>query len=411
MFKYLLQGCVLFISISLFGQTGKLPKLKTGSWTARLQLTEKETLPFQLVVDKTNQVYEYIVVNGSEQIKLDPDYKKDTIILSFPSFNSRLVLKKGKKEMSGYWQNFNKGNNYKIPLTISHGYTHRFSSSKLYLSNIRPADFNGRWECTFEPETPDAYKAVGLFDQSSTRVTGTFLSETGDYRFLEGNVIGDSIYLSGFDGSHAFLFNGSLKNQKINGNFFSGKHWQTTWIGIRNENFELRHPDSLTYLVKQDPFTFTLKDVNGQDFTFPNQKYDNKVTIIQIMGTWCPNCLDETVYLKDLYKTYHSDGLEVISIGYEVGSGFEDYAMRINRLKEKLDLPFTFLVGGSANKGLASEQFSMLNQIISFPTAIIIGKDGTVKKVHTGFNGPGTGSHYEVFVKENEAFIKQLLVE
>ena len=165
----------------------------------------------------------------------------------------------------------------------------------------------------------------------------------------------------------------------------------------------------MTHVVNSDPFTIQLKDLKGQDFSFPNEQYKGKVTIIQIMGTWCPNCMDETRYFKDLYARYHNQGLEIISVGYEVGNTFEEYAAKISTLKTRLNLDYTLLVGGSANKGLASEQFKMLNQIISFPTAIFIGKDGTIKKVHTGFNGPGTGQYYTDYVKETEAFIQELL--
>ena len=134
-----------------------------------------------------------------------------------------------------------------------------------------------------------------------------------------------------------------------------------------------------------------------------------KITIIQIMGTWCPNCMDETRYYKELYTKYHAQGLEIISVGYEVGENFEDFSKKIKLLKERLDLNFTFLVGVSASKNLASEQFSMLNEVISFPTSIFIGKDGTVKRVHTGFNGPGTGSYYNEYVEKTNKLIEEML--
>jgi len=102
--------------------------------------------------------------------------------------------------------------------------------------------------------------------------------------------------------------------------------------------------------------------------------------------------------------------LEIISVCYETGSGFDDYVANIYRLKNKLDLKFTFLVGGAANKGLASEHFSMLNEVISFPTSIFIGKDAQVKRVHTGFNGPGTGDYYQEYIKKTNALLESLLL-
>lgn len=413
MLKFLKYGWILFFSITVLGQKTKLPHLKPGNWTGNLALNSFTNLPFKLEVKKKKSNYTFIVYNGKETIQLqNSQLQNDSIILEFPSFNSKLVLKaKGRKSLNGYWINLNKGVNYTVPCKLTFGYFKRFQNPKLYVSTIQPANYDGKWESTFEPGTEDAYKALGLFTQTFNDLEGTFLTETGDYRFLEGNVVADSLYLSCFDGSHAFLFTGKRRNDSIQGKFYSGKHWETDWIAFRNEEFKLAHPDSLTYLVDTNLFSFQLKDLEGKEFHFPNGDYKNKVTIIQIMGTWCPNCMDETRYFKDLYDKYHSNGLEIISIGYEIGNDFSEHAAKVKKLQERLNLDYQLLVGGAANKNLASEHFNMLNQIISFPTSIFIGKDGQIKKVHTGFNGPGTGQYYIDFVNETTLFVESLLKE
>ena len=168
----------------------------------------------------------------------------------------------------------------------------------------------------------------------------------------------------------------------------------------------------MTYLKEQHSrINFQLKDINGGEYSFPNTETEGKVVIIQIMGTWCPNCMDETKYYKELYAKYHAQGLEIISIGYEAAETFDEQAEKIKRLKERHNLDFTFLVGGKANKTLASEQFKMLNEVISFPTSIYIGRDGLVKRIHTGFNGPGTGEYYIEYVEKTNALIESLLAQ
>ncbi len=396
---------IFFFCFSSFSQN-KL-KLKTGKWTGVLQLTSSDQLPFEVEIKGKKDDISIHVINGEERIVLDKiTFSNDSLLIPFPNFNSRLVLhKNSKKQLKGYWQNLNK-TAYRIPLDLVYGYTTRFKPLKNESNQLA-----SKYEITFNPQSDDAYKSVGLFNSNGNRVYGTFLTETGDYRFLDGNRSDDSLYLSCFDGSHAFLFKANVFSDSISGEFLSGKHWKGKWNGRINSAFELTHPDSLTYVVKETPFTFSLTDLNGSPFTFPNSQFENKVTIIQIMGTWCPNCMDETRYLRDLYARYHDQGLEIISIGYEVGQTFEEHADKIRKLQERYELPFTFLVGGAANKGLASEHFAMLNKIISFPTSIFIAKDGTVRKVHTGFNGPGTGSYYTEFIKETDLFLRSLLNE
>lgn len=386
--------------------------LKNGNWIAELALNSYDKLPFNLIVSTTATGYSFMVENGEEMIQLnEPVQKGDSLYVRFPFFHSMLVFKAdSKRSINGYWVNFNKKGDYKIPFSSQKTRSQRFSFAKKKVMNL---DLNGKWEVTFEPNTASEYPAVGIFtqQQGKSEVSGTFLTETGDYRFLEGNIVDDSVFLSCFDGSHAFLFKAAIKGDSLYGKFFSGKHWSSEWIGKRNENAELKSPEDLTYIVDDKKVAFDLVDMEGHDFSYPNENYDGKVTIIQLMGTWCPNCLDETIYFKELYSKYHADGLEIISIAYESGETMEEYVASVTRLRNKLNLNFTFLIGGAARKNLASEHFSMLNEVISFPTTIFIGRDGQVKRIHTGFNGPGTGTYYTEYVSNTNSLIEQLLAE
>lgn len=382
-------------------------KLKDGFWVSKLYLNDYDVLPFYMKVTGNNSVR---VINDTEEIVLERiNNIADSFVFRFPNFNSQLVFSVvNDEEVSGYWQNFNRGDNYKIVFKSFYGKNeNRFSDL-----NREDGMFSagGKWEVHFEPNTEFEYPAIGVFkDLGDNHVTGTFMTETGDYRFLEGNTYGDSLFLSCFDGTHAFLFKAAYVNDSLKGNFYSGNHWSCEWEGVKNDNFEIRNPEELTYLKPNQNVSFELENLDREVYRFPNNQLKDKVVIIQIMGSWCPNCLDETIYYKDLYKKYHDLGLEIISIGYETGKGVEDYIVNLKRLKDKLDLNFEFLIGGSASKSKASEDFNMLNAIISFPTSIFIGKDGVVKRIHTGFNGPGTGEHYLNYTKRTEALIELLI--
>jgi thiol-disulfide isomerase/thioredoxin len=381
-------------------------KLKSGFWLANLQLNESVLLPFKLEINKSKNKYNFTIHNAEEKITLI-SYKivNDSIQLDFPNFHSFLRFKiKNKTDINGFWYNLNKNNNYKIPFSASK------NINETNCINKEATELNGNWKTEFSPNTKNAEFAVGKFKTQFNNIMGTFLTETGDYRFLEGNICGNKFFLSCFDGSHAFLFTGEKnEHNEVLGEFYSGTHYKTTWKATKDENFKLRNPDSLTYLVKENDFSFNLKDLKGKNYVYPNENLKNKVIIIQIMGTWCPNCLDETKFLKEMYQKYNKDGLEIISVAYETPNEFEEQVQKVNLLKTRLNLDFIFLIGGQANKNLASEHFSMLNKIISFPTAIFINKKGEVVKIHTGFNGPGTKEIYETFKTETESFIQNLL--
>lgn len=400
----------LFFSTFTIAQNLDDLKLKKGKWRSELKLIESDILPFELVVSKTKGDYQFSVMNGEEEIELaSPRVVNDSVYVPFSVFNSELIFSvKNKKNIEGWWYNYNKGKNYRIAFRAFKKKTNRFITSNSQRKKDS-LDISGKWEVTFQPNTNSSYPAVGIFEQNKSTVTGTFLTETGDYRYLAGNTIHDSLFLSCFDGSHAFLFKAVYNNGNLDGKFFSGNHWKSSWIGKKNDTFELTDPEKLTYLKEKHDFVFNLPDLNGDTLSFPNDSYMNKVVIVQIMGTWCPNCLDETRYFKELYSEYHDRGLEIISIGYETGNSFDDFKRNIERFKNSLELDFTFLVGGKASKGLAKEHFSMLNNIISFPTTIFIGRDGEVKLVHTGFSGPGTGDYYIEYINKTNALIESLL--
>ncbi|WP_066758760.1 TlpA family protein disulfide reductase [Crocinitomix algicola] len=398
-----------FIILFTIPAIAKNTKIKTGNWHVEFQLSAKKNLPVTIDVIKIKKSYLVYIINGKERIELtNINLQNDSLYIPFATFDSELRAQiKSKNKILGNWHNYSKGPNYKIPFTAEFGIKKRFPYKK------EKTTIPGKWEVTFNYEK-QAEKAIGLFHYSSVNnlneIEGTFLTETGDYRFLEGIATKDSLYLSTFDGSHAFLFSAQLKQDTLWGEFLSGTHYKSKWYAIKNENFELKHPDSLTYVINDIPLELSLTSSDNLPYTYPNKDTEDKVTLIQIMGSWCPNCLDESRYLAQQKQRY-GDELEIIAVTFEMPEKLEDRIQKIRNYKAVLGLNYTFLMGGSACKSCASELFPQLNNIISFPTLIFIDKKGKIRKVHTGFNGPGTGIYYENFVERTDAFLNTLIKE
>ncbi len=383
--------------------------LSYGSWQGKLLLNDSTFLPFRMMLSKTKTGIPNIQIQNAKE-KINLIYKEsiqDTLIFDFPQFDSRLYIRfTSSSKLEGYWLNKNKKGRYTVSLSGHKCSNDLFECQKRFGNTI---NLDQKWKTTFAPNTDDAWPAVGLFTRSGEDLTGTFLTETGDYRFLDGNMYGDQLYLSCFDGSHAFLFTAVLENNVLNGMFYSGNHYSCDWSAVSDSSYQLANANSLTRVVSENPLNFSFKNLDGSIFTYPNSSFKNKVTIIQIMGTWCPNCMDETRYLMDVYKQYHDKGLEIISVGYEVGSVESEYEEKLKRFQQRNQIPFTMLIGGTASKSKASKDFPMLSDILSFPTSIIINKSGEIVKIHTGFSGPGTGEYYQQHVKETNALLQELL--
>ena len=405
---------LIFLAVSCKTETKKqevkITKIpKAGEWRMEFDLGE-EKLPVNLVINhKSETTFDITFINAEENILVeDIVCSGDSVYVQMPVFSSKFYLKtESKKLLTGYFIDLARKEPYKVPVKAQYGSTHRFVEN----NSAQSKDFNNKWEVSFSPDIPeDTWAAVGLFDlKNDTEVHGTFLTETGDFRFLEGNLYHDSLKLSCFDGAHLFVFTAKLKEDSlVGGKFYSGAHYSCNWIAKQNDNFELRDPNTITKVTgSEDWQNIVVKNLRNEEMTLGEISKDDKIKIIQILGSWCPNCMDETNYYKELCKTYPKD-LQIIPVGFEKeGEGIES----LTKMKLDMQLPYEVYLGGISNKEVAREVFPMLNKVISFPTSIFIDKNGEIRKVHTGFYGPGTDSFYKDYVNEMGTFIKELINE
>ena len=381
-----------------------------GKWLLNFNLSDNNIAPCFFNLNKLGENYTVEFINGEEKIAAnDVVVNGNKITISDPVFNTwfegEIV---NEKSIKGYW--------YKNDKTYSIPFEATFSNNLRFLNptNKTPLiDVTGKWEVDFSPSTPsDHYKAIGKFSQSDNKLTGTFMTETGDYRFLEGNVFGDSIFLSCFDGAHLFLFKAQLKNDSLYGTFWSGTHWHEPWVAGLNDNFELTNPDSLTFLKEgYDNLAFTFPNLNKESVSLSDEKYKGKVVIVNIMAPWCPNCKDETAYLSKLYKANHKKGLEIIALSFDKSNDYRLAKQNVEKIKSHFGAEYDFLIAGEASKIEAAKALPMLNHIMSYPTSIYIDRTGKIRKIRTGFYGPGTGDYYTRYIEQTDDFIAKLLAE
>ncbi len=378
--------------------------LKKGMWRFVLYLSDGKELPF-IAEFRSNKTF--VIHNAKERIVItEISIDNDSITIQAPVFEG---VFKGKiiseKLITG---DFIKASlDRVVPFKSMYSNAERFETFK-----NPSADISGNWETSFSPDSEeDRYIAKGIFQQKNNKVTGTFRTTTGDYRYLEGVLDGNNMKLSTFDGAHAFLFEAFVTDSTMTGIFYSGNHWQEPFVAKRNESFELPSEESLTFLKEgYEKIAFSFPNSNGEMVSLEDDTFNNKVVIVQIMGTWCPNCLDETKYYSQFYKQHKNETIEFIALAFEYAKTEEKAWKAISRLRELVAVPYPILLAqfGTSNKKKANEKLPMLNHILSYPTTIFIDKKGKVRKVHTGFNGPATGEKYVEFKKDFEAFVEVL---
>jgi peroxiredoxin len=386
---------------------GFAQKIPTGIWRGVLKTQAGKQIPFNFDVKTIAGKQQVTLINADERLRADGIiYGKDSIFIKLP-FDSEFRLKLQDGRLQGKWLRHLGDHDLAMDISATRE-NYRFAKKV-----AKPVgNISGRWSAVFINAQNEQDNTVGEFKQVGAKLTGTFLTTTGDYRYLEGVVSGDNLYLSGFNGNGNYLITGKIKGNTItDGKLYAGLTSVSTWTATKNDNAKLPDAYSLTALKPgYKKIAFTFKDMSGNKVSLTDSRFKNKVVIVQILGSWCPNCMDETEYMIKYYKKFHPKGIEVVGLAYERTADFAKSKAALLPFKNRFNVPYSILITGYIPAD-AAKSLPMLVDVIGFPTTIIIDKKGDVRKIHTGFNGPSTGAHYTEFIDEFETLTNNLLAE
>jgi peroxiredoxin len=383
--------------------------LKEGLWRGVFTV-EKNEIPFVFEVKgKSEDSTTVYLINGTDRFELrNIKYSNDSVTIPIDLYSSVL---KGKLTENTFAGELVKVGTDKpiagVPFKAVYGDLPRFEKK----GEAPTAQLSGTWDIDIT-SGGNTEKTVGNFEQTETKLTGSILTTTGDYRFLEGVVQGKKFFLSAFGGSTPYLVKGEFSNDStFTGEFVTPR--STSRIeGVRNTKASLPDPYTASHLKEGfSTIEFSFPNLEGKQVSLSDATYKSKVVIVTILGSWCPNCLDENAFLSSWYKSNHERGVEIIGLGFERKNDFESAKKSLTSLKTRLGIPYQILFAGKSGTESASKALPALNGISAFPTTIFIDKKGNVRKVHTGFNGPATGKFYEEFKTEFNGLIDQLLAE
>jgi len=276
-----------------------------------------------------------------------------------------------------------------------------------------PMDFSGRWSLTYRDDDGKESTAIAELKQQGYAVTGTVLRTSGDDRYIAGEARGDTLFLSRFDGGTAYLYLARLRTDGVlSGDQYTAGGSHDSFTGRRDPNAKLDAKANPTALKPGvDHLVFSFPDIEGKLHDFPDERYDGKVVLITIGGSWCPNCHDEAVFLKQLLASRQGRGLEVIQLMFERTEDFESSAKAAGDFAKEFAIPYPVLIAGTVSDGDVLEKLPQLEGFHGYPSMFVIDRKGVVRAVHTGFSGPATGEHYEEQSRELTALVDKLLDE
>jgi thiol-disulfide isomerase/thioredoxin len=157
-----------------------------------------------------------------------------------------------------------------------------------------------------------------------------------------------------------------------------------------------------------EPFRFNFPDLEGRMVSNTDPRFQGKVVIVAIGGSWCPNCHDETPFLVELYKKYKKQGLEIVELSFEEEAQIKN-PVRVKAFNKRYGVEYTVLIPGEP-KELNDKVPQGLN-LNSFPTTFFLGRDGKVRSAHAGFAGKASGKFHTEMKEDITALVERLLAE
>lgn len=384
--------------------------LSYSQWRGTIQTVGGE-LPFLFFLKKDgkNNTVSFELENGEERIiSKEVEIIGDSIIIRLPVYEAVLIaeINTTGDSLNGSLHRVRFDQTVVTPFKAAAKQPYKFAAHR----PGQPENFQGLWKTKFFSDgNKDTSWAMGKFEQIGINISGTFLTPSGDYRYLSGIADGDSMFLSGFDGSMIFLFKGRKVGKTMSGEYFTAGKASTRFISELDSNFKLRDPFNHTQLKRKSNLYASLPD--SSTLSFATGKYEGKVVILNIMGTWCANCGDEAVFMGELYRRYQKEGLEIVGLAFERTDMKEKAADNLSRMKKRFNIPYELIHVGKADAKEVIQRLNFLRSLFAYPTTIIINRKGEIAEVHTGFSGPGTGSFYEEYKKTFVSKLETLLKE
>jgi len=384
-----------------------------GTWRAVLTSPGGE-LPFTLRIRSEGSGLAAVAINGQEQAAFDSArVTEKRIALRFDVYDSELgaELSSDGQKLTGEWS---KAGKPVLPFSATRGDERRFLPPAEAGRGANGA-LSGAWAATFGTGER-AQAARGEFEQSNQRVRATFLTPVGDHRYLEGDFRDGVLRLSRFDGSSASLYRARLQaDGSLAGELWRGAGNAQPWTARRIDAGGADGlPDAfaLAGLANTEGrLRFRFPDLAGREVSLQDERFRGRVVLVNIFGSWCPNCNDEAPLLREWSRRYGARGLEIVGLAYEQTGDPEGDRRAVQRFAKRYGLDHTLLLAGISERKAAAATLPDFTGLFVFPTNIFVDRSGRVRKIHSGFAGPATGAHHERLIKELTSQIEELLAE
>jgi thiol-disulfide isomerase/thioredoxin len=409
LFSYLI--CITAASLSLIScQQQTLDP--TGTWRGFVKNPSGEEVAFTVDVKREGGQISGSLVNGEERTpSTSGSIDGKMLKLRFDFYDGELTAEIDGDEMRGTFDRQWKKQTLKRELRA----TRQRESQRLWRSDS--PDISGEWVLRVG-DAPIQSLWRATFKQRYWEVRGTIIPVSGDWGEIAGTFENDQLTLNRFDGINSRVLRARLTPQgKLEGyvdlGLFDPKR---TVVAERldegNKELIASLPDPNKHARMSnpaEPLRFSFPDLDGKIVSSTDDRFKNKVVIVSITGSWCPNCHEEAPVMQEFYDRYRAEGLEVVALAFEYTGDASRDLEQLKIFDKRHNISYPILLAGSTEEGEINRKLPQLVNFGAYPTTIFIGRDGLVKRIHTGFEGRATGDRFAKLKAEYEELIKELL--
>lgn len=394
-------------------ETAKVGDIPAGPWRVVLE-HPGGGLPFTLEIEEGPAAY---FLNGPERMEAEQiTVDGGTLDIRFPSYDSTFTgtlqpdgTLKGTAVLT---RRLGELKQIEFDFVATHGQTWRHFAEQ----DPNPANVGGTWAMQLSnPFGGPPREGLALLEQDGAFVTGTMLLSVGDYRWLQGEVKDGELYLSSYDGGQGTVWRATVQQDGSLEGLLHAKSYgfpPVPWSAVRDPDAKLPDANSFTKMVEgAGPLAFSLPNLDGETISLSDDKFQGKVVLVTIGGTWCPTCHDEAAFVAPYYKANKDRGLEVVGLQFEYTDDFERNKRQIGAFKKRYGITYDMLIAGAFGADNVKRVLPMIDQLTAYPTTLFVDRRGTVRRIHTSFPGAATGKRHDLYIAEFTEFLDLLLEE
>jgi thiol-disulfide isomerase/thioredoxin len=409
----------LLLSVSLAAQKTVVP---TGLWDGTIQSRVGEVNFGVDIQANADGSLKATLVNATDRQPFSSAMWKDgALTLRMDYYDGTLTARMvSPQRMEGEYSRQTSKGVVHIPLVLAPH--HEVPAGKPWTGPSLAGDWAFQW-----PEETGAEKnTLANFKQQDAAnadgqvgVMGSIEPVSGDTGLLHGVVSASAngsthFHLSRFDGIHTmaidgdFQPDGTLKGQQ------GGIRALEPFTAERSKDVASVDPSVLSETLTRvkdpaEPFRFSGVDASGKTLNQDSAEFKGKPLIIDIFGTWCPNCHDEAPVLESLYSKYRDQGLEIVGLAYEYTDDTARSLQQIGIYRAKFGITFPLLLSGTTDEGQIAKTLPQLEHFGAFPTSIYVDKSGHVRAILAGFTGPSTGEKFQQVQQRMDELTREIV--